>query len=184
MNGPLEREIKLRVGSASGARATIVGAGGTLLRERRLQADSILDQPDNTLSNARCALRVRVEPDRCFLTYKGQPQPSRMKLREELETGVDNPLVLFALLERLGFTVCFRYEKYREEFALGDVVVAIDETPVGTFIEIEGSDEGIIHAAATLGYDPQQFIVASYRSLFEQQCLADGVAPGNMVFES
>jgi len=136
----------------------------------------------NRLGNTRCSLRVRVEPDRCFLTYKGEPQPSRMKLREELETGVENPLVLFALLERLGFTVCFRYEKYREEFALGDVVVAIDETPVGTFIELEGSDEGISRAAATLGYGPQQFIVASYRSLFEQRCLAEGLEAGDMVF--
>jgi adenylate cyclase, class 2 len=184
MNGSLEREIKLRVNSAGDARAAIVAAGGTLLRDRRLQADAILDSADSMLRIARCALRVRIEPDRCFLTYKGQPLPSAMKLREELETGVEDPRVLFAVLERLGFTVRFRYEKYREEFALGDVIVAIDETPVGTFIEIEGSDEGIGRTAAALGYGPEHFIVSSYRSLFEEQCLAAGIASGDMVFGS
>ena len=51
---------------------------------------------------------------------------------------------------KLGFRVWFRYEKYREEFAHEDVTIAIDETPVGTFVEIEGSEQGIDHMAAAL----------------------------------
>ena len=42
------------------------------------------------------------------------------------------------VLEELGLHVWFRYEKYREEYAAEDVTIAIDETPVGTFVEIEG----------------------------------------------
>jgi adenylate cyclase class IV len=124
MKGPLEREIKLRVGSARGARASVVAAGGTLLRERRPQTDALIDRADNTLRNTCCSIRGRVEPDRCFVTYKGEPQPAPMKVRQELETGVEHPLALFALF------------------------------------------------------------VASYRSFFEQRCLADGVGLDGMVFGS
>ena len=52
-----------------------------------------------------------------------------MKLREELETSIGDGALVLAMLERLGFRVWFRSEKYREEFALADVVIAIDETP-------------------------------------------------------
>ena len=45
-------------------------------------------------------------------------------------------------------------------------MVAIDDTPIGTFVEIEG-DEAAIHAlAARLGFAPADYITASYRALF------------------
>ena len=74
-----------------------------------------------------------------------------MKIREELETVVGDGDVVLRVLEELGLQVWFRYEKYREEFAHEDVIVAIDETPVGVFVEIEGSEAGIASMAQTLG---------------------------------
>ena len=62
--------------------------------------------------------------------------------------------------------VWFRYEKYREEFSAEDVIIAIDETPVGTFVEIEGGEEHIHAAAAALGKTPADYITDSYRTLF------------------
>lgn len=182
MTGILEREIKLRFDSVEAARDAVVAAGGVQIQARRLQADSVLDTAQATLRDRRCALRVRIEPDRSFVTYKGPPQPSRMKLREEIETAVGDGTLLLALYQRLGFDVWFRSEKYREEFSLQNVVIAVDDTPIGAFVEIEGTVDGIGRAAAMLRRGPEDYVVESYRSLFVQHCLERGVEPGDMVF--
>ena len=49
------------------------------------------------------------------------------------------------------------------------MIVAIDETPVGVFVEIEGSERGIETAAAALGRTTADYIVDSYRGLFLQE---------------
>jgi adenylate cyclase class 2 len=107
-----------------------------------------------------------------------------MKLREELETIVGDGDVLLRVLEELGFTVWFRYQKYREEFAKDDVIVAIDETPVGTFVELEGSEAGITQLADALGRSPDDYLLDSYRALFEKYCADHGAPPSDMLFES
>ncbi len=83
-----------------------------------------------------------MENGKSRLTFKGPVQPGVMKIREELETVVGDGEILLRVLKELGLHVWFRYEKYREEFAHEDVIVAIDETPVGIFVEIEGSESG------------------------------------------
>ena len=75
--------------------------------------------------------------------FKGPVQPSAMNLREELETVAGDGTLLLRLLEELGFHVWFRYQKYREEFVLDDVIVAIDETPVGTYGKSKAASAGI-----------------------------------------
>jgi adenylate cyclase class 2 len=184
MSATLEREVKLRFDSAETARAAILGIGATPLHARRLQEDSLLDTDGGLLRERRCALRVRVESGRSFVTFKGPVQPSTMKLREELETFVGDGPLLLRILEALGFRVWFRYQKYREEFAVGNVIAAIDETPVGTFVEIEGCDHGIAAAAELLGRGPGDYLLDSYRSLFTHYCEEHGQAATDMVFEA
>jgi adenylate cyclase class 2 len=182
MTGTLEREIKLRFESGAAARQAIASSGARLLRPRRLQSDALLDRDGAPLRGAGCVLRVRIEEDRAFLTFKGAPQLSTMKVREELESGVaDGPLVI-GVFERLGYSVWFRYEKYREEFALDDVTIAIDDTPIGTFVEIEGPAAGIEAAAAALGRGPSDYVVLSYRALFLQYCDERGIEPSHMLY--
>ena len=151
MVATLEREIKLRFDSPDAARAAIVAIGARPLHGRRLQDDRLLDRADNQLQQQRSVLRVRTEDGRCVLTFKGPVQPSLMKLREEIETAVADTTLLLKILEALGFQVWFRYQKYREEFSLDEVTVAVDETPVGTYVEIEGTEAGINAAATALG---------------------------------
>ena len=106
-----------------------------------------------------------------------------MKVREEIETTVGDGRTLLAVLERVGLYLTFRYEKYREEFAAHEVVIAIDETPVGTFVELEGSERGIKAVAARLGRAPADYVTASYRTLFLQHRQSHGLAGTHMTFD-
>ena len=58
-----------------------------------------------------------------------------------------------------------------------------DETPVGVFVEIEGSDPGIMSMAEALGRTSADYIVDSYRTLFLQLRDQCGLAGTDMVFE-
>ena len=86
-------------------------------------------------------------------------------------------------LEQLGYSVWFRYQKYREEYALTDVVIAIDETPVGVFVELEGDEHGILEATRALGRTPDDFLLDSYRSLFMEHRRAHGQPATDMLFD-
>jgi adenylate cyclase class 2 len=178
----LEREIKLRFDSVEDARKAVLAAGCTPRLGRRLQADALLDSEDEQLRRRRCVLRVRVENGKSRVTFKGPVQPSTMKLREEFETLVGDGEVLLKIFEELGLHIWFRYEKYREEFSHDDVIVAIDETPVGIFVEVEGCEQGIENAAAALGRSQADYKLDYYRSLFLQHREAYGLDTSDMVF--
>jgi adenylate cyclase class 2 len=179
----IEREVKLRFASPEEARAAIVAAGAAPLRCRRLQADALLDTEDESLRRRQCALRIRSEAGKSLLTFKGPVQPGSMKVREEHETVIGDGEVLEHVLEELGLHVWFRYEKYREEYAAEDVTIAIDETPVGTFVEIEGGEQGILAMTQALGRSPSDFILDSYRGLFIRHRDTVGFSGNNMVFD-
>ena len=180
----LEREIKLQFASVDEARAAVVAAGCTPLLGRRLQEDVLLDTEDELLRRRRCVLRVRVETGKSRVTFKGPVQPSAMKVREEQETLVGDGEVLLRVFDELGLHIWFRYEKYREEFSHEDVTVAIDETPVGVFVEIEGAEQGIAAMADALGRTVSDYIVDSYRSLFLQRREEFGLSGPDMLFDS
>jgi adenylate cyclase class 2 len=182
MSAGLEREIKLRFDSPQLARDAVATLGATLVRPRRLQADALFDTADKALMLRQAVLRVRRDGDRSYITFKNPVPHPTIKVREEFETSVADPATMSAVFEQLGFAIWFRYEKYREEFRLRDVIVAIDETPVGTFVEIEGSEDGITAVAAQLGRSPSDYVLESYRSLFVNHCVALGVEPTHMVF--
>ena len=178
----IEREVKLRFDSPDAARAGIIAAGATPLRCRRLQEDALFDFEDESLRRRGCTLRIRTESGKSLVTFKGPSQPGTMKIREEYETVLSDGAVLQRVFEELGMHVWFRYEKYREEFAAQEVTLAIDETPVGTFVEIEGGEHGILAMAEALGRTPSDFILDSYQSLFIRHRAAAGLEGPHMVF--
>jgi len=179
----LEREIKLQFAGPAEARTAIVKAGATPIRGRRLQEDCLLDSGDEQLRRRRCVLRIRMEQGKSLLTYKGPVQPSPMKVREEIETVAGDGDALLQMFGELGFNVWFRYQKYREEFAFGDVIVALDETPIGTFVEVEGGEDGITQMAKALGCGPADYIADSYRTIFMQHRQQHDLPVTDMLFD-
>jgi adenylate cyclase class 2 len=179
----LEREVKLRFTSPEAAREVVLQSGATPLRGRRLQEDCLLDTEDGALRDRGAVLRVRLEAGKSRITFKGPPLPSPVKVREELETVVGDGEVVVGILEELGLRSWFRYQKYREEFAYEDVILAIDETPVGTFVELEGSEDGIATVAKLLGRSPGEYVLDSYRTLFVRWQREQQVTGRDMVFD-
>ena len=193
MNTHIEREIKLRYPTCNEARLAVDGLKGSPLRDRRIQDDYLLDLPNGELKHQGCALRVRIEkPDNqnkstcetTTVTFKGPPLPDVMKVREELETTVGNGKLFLRILAKAGWNVWFRYQKYREEFKRDDVVIAIDETPIGAFVELEGNELAIRSLASTLGRTTDDYIIASYQQLYVEHCTNTNQPIENMVFNS
>lgn len=167
--------------SAEAARTRVLALGATPRWPRRLQRDVIVDTADGALVSRGCALRVRDDDGDAYLTYKGAVVPGPLKVREELETSAASAECLLAILAALGYQPVFRYEKYREELAVPGALIAIDETPIGTFLEIEGLEDAIHEWAARLGFSPADYITTSYRTLWVAAG-GDAARAGDMIF--
>src|SRR4051794_33224247 len=98
----IEHEIKLRFESADAARQAVTTAGGCLVVPRRLLIDTLLDTGDQRLRDAGCGLRIRREPSRGIITFKGPVQSGAVKSREEIETTVESADDAQQIFERLG----------------------------------------------------------------------------------
>ena len=180
MAGQVETEIKLRMSGPGPAREAVARLGATLVRPRHLEDNLLLDDTGSTLAGSGRTLRLRRTGDTAVLTFKG-PRRDRegVKSRQEIEvqTAAEEADVLQAILRAIGFGPTFRYQKYRETYRLGDVEIVVDETPIGTFLEIEGPLPAIHATAAALGLGPRDYITDSYAGLF----FASG-GRGDMVF--
>jgi adenylate cyclase class 2 len=109
---------------------------------------------------------LRTAGKRAVLTFKGAKQKSRsFKVREEFETGVANRRETRKILAGLGLQPVFTYRKHRTIFRKDKLVLTVDETSVGNFIEIEGKRHEIVRFAKSLGYSRADFITASYMGL-------------------
>jgi adenylate cyclase class 2 len=178
-----ENEIKLAVRDARGTRRRLKAAGFVVAEPRVFEINLVFDTAELSLRNSSRLLRVR-KAGGVTLTYKGEPESARHKRREELEVQVSDLGTMSEILERLGYCQTFRYEKYRTEFHQPGTagVAMLDETPVGVFLELEGTPRWIDRTARMLDFDEDAYITASYGRLYLEWCAAHGVKPGNMVF--
>jgi adenylate cyclase class 2 len=204
-----ETEIKLAVRDSKAFERKVKKLGGKPARtgnSRVHELNVIFDTPDGGLAKHGQLLRIRTEsvqdgkkeiPQRVMLTFK-QPavravddDGSRFKIREETEVEVADAATLGKIFEGLGLRGWFSYEKYRTTWKLGaatrwakDLLIELDETPAGTFVELEGPPEAIDKAAEALGYSRKDYLLKNYLELYAEDCRRRGVPPGNMLFAS
>jgi adenylate cyclase, class 2 len=197
-----EVEIKLRVSSLREILACI-GQIGAVPCGRVLEQNTLFDTPDSSFWRHGRLLRLRMQtpapgngsrggPRTTILTAKSPPSSRRLiwpkkmpyKERMESELAVGKPGRWGWVLRELGFRAGFRYEKYRTSFRLRGLHLDLDETPVGIFLELEGSPAAIRQAAQALGYAPKDYIRATYWDLYAADCRRLKRTPRNMVFNS
>jgi len=182
--GNNETEIKLVAHDAAAAGRLLRKAGFRVTRRRVFEANTVFDTADRGLRQASLLLRLREAGGMATLTFKGPPLLARHKTREELEATLSSAGTCGLILERLGYQPVFRYEKYRTEFrAPGSSGLAtLDETPIGVYVELEGSPRWIDGTARRLGFRERDYITESYGRLYLDWCEARGLPPSNMVF--
>lgn len=181
----VETEVKILFkASPQDARDLIERAGYTASEPRTLESDQLFDRPPSALRNADQLLRLRRSGARSTVTYKGPANRERYKSREEIEFDVSDPSAFELVLNRLGYTPGFRYEKFRTKFAAPPGIITIDETPIGVFLELEGPSEWIDSTAVRLGFGPSEYCTLSYGALYREYLRSHQGAPGNMVFDS
>ena len=93
---------------------------------------------------------------------------------------MEKPAELQAILENLGYEQIHRYQKYREEWRLGGVIICLDRTPIGDFVEFEG--DAASRLAERFGLDPKDAELRSYLKLYEDYRKTEPTAPEEMVF--
>jgi adenylate cyclase class 2 len=183
--GTQETEIKLAVKDARSVRRRLRAAGFVVSRPRVFEANTVFDTPELSLRASSRLLRIRQAGRVATITCKGVPETGKYKSREELELEIGNAAAMMSIMERLGYHRVFRYEKYRTEFRQPrrSGVAMLDETPVGVYLELEGTPHWIDLSARRLGFEESDYITASYGRVYLDWCAASGRQPGDMTFE-
>jgi adenylate cyclase, class 2 len=165
---------------------------GKMLRVRvERAADSVADRGRHR--HRAKARGAQLDGEAALLTFKGpvrreessephggsarKVRGGRYKIREEREARVADAALLARILEALGLRPSFRYEKYRSTYrlpGLAGLTLDLDETPIGDFLELEGSRAAIDRSAVMLGYGPADYITKSYGRLFLDEVRGSG----------
>ncbi len=165
-----EIEIKLPVGDAREARAKILSLKARLTRERHAEENVLYDFEDLRLIGKKQAVRLRRTGQKGFLTFKDTPRQARsFKIRREFETALSSPAQAAKILKSLGLKAVFSYRKHRTLFVKGRLRIALDETSIGNFVELEGEQHEIARFAEAMGFERGDFIKADYVTLIKEK---------------
>ena len=161
-----EVEIKFRVNQVRALARLLRAAGFRQVTPRTHEQNTLYDLPGRILRKRGEVLRLRKYGDIWLLTHKEKGKVIRHKSRVETETKIADGEKLEKILQSLGYTPTFRYEKFRAEWSDGKGHVVVDETPIGCFGEIEGPARWIDRTAQLLSIDRSSYITQSYVELF------------------
>jgi adenylate cyclase class 2 len=185
-----EIELKFPVPDIDALQSRLPALGFVLETPRLFESNTLYDTPARILRDSHQILRIRQYGERWVVTHKRHPddedpaaESSPYKIRIETETSVGDGPALAEVFTRLGYSPVFRYEKYRTEWSSGSSHLVIDETPIGTFAELEGPIEWIDSSLAQLGIDPATCLTESYGKLFLSWKARTGSPADNLTFD-
>ena len=138
---------------------------------------------------ARTLLTFKSPPAELAIGDVGPAGDRRHKVREEIETELTDGATMQRIFEGLGLRGWFRYEKYRTTYVLPGrhawakgLLIEVDETPIGTFVELEGQAAAIDRAAKELGFSTRDYVLKNYLVLYVEECKRRGEEPRDMLF--
>lgn len=176
----VERELKFAEVDHNELRARLQELEAEQQGPPALEDNFIFDR-DGELAEAKKLLRLRVDRNGCKITYKGPARyEGKIKIRDEHETALGDMETGRAIVEALGYVQVARYQKYREEWLLGSLVICLDHTPIGDFAEFEG--EGCDRVAKRCGLDVESAERRNYLRLYEDYVAEHPDAGREMVF--
>src|SRR3989338_4036360 len=159
---PIESEVKIKIDNLDAIKAKILEIRAEPYKKKVLETDEYFDNKKKLRKSGEI-LRLR---NNSILTYKGPAQKKqKIKVAEEIEVMVDNGAYTKEIFMKLGYLPTLKKEKYRESYILHLTKICIDETPMGNYLEIEGSKEGVFDVAKRLGFTDKVFITKSYNAL-------------------
>ena len=180
-----EIEVKIPAPDLGAVREKLHEAGAMLHAARHDETNDLYDDAGRKLSGSGRTVRLRRAAGKAILTYKGAARfQDGVKIREEREVEVSDAGEAEAILAGLGLERSFRYEKRREEWDADGCVVALDETPIGTFVEIEGHPLAIRKLITRLALDPSEAIPYSYTELYLRRRNDEPELPPDMVWKT
>ncbi|MCC6146045.1 MAG: class IV adenylate cyclase [Anaerolineaceae bacterium] len=183
-NNHLEIEVKFYVGQLSKLEERLQAMGARLVQPRTHELNLRFDTLKGKLRAKHQVLRLRRD-QKTWLTFKGPSAPgAAIALRQEIEFEVSSFEDAKLFLESLGYKTYIIYEKYRQVFDTGEVLVMLDELPYGHFVEIEGADAGVLERAASrLGLNWEARSTASYLELFHRVKTKYDLKAENLCFD-
>ena len=177
-----ERELKFGAVELPQVRDRLLELQAERVAPPAFEDNWIFDRGKGELQKEGAVLRLRVDGHGAQLTLKGPAKwEETTKVRSELETRLDDAEVMQEILRRLGYTVARRYQKMREEWRLGAIIICLDHTPIGDFVEFEGQDADKL--AKRCGFAPDAAERRSYLELYEDHLKANPDEPSDMVFK-
>ena len=190
MDEPLEIEVKLRIASREEAIARLGRLGAEPREDRHFEDNEIYDTESRALARVGSLLRLRVTDGKGLITFKEKVETDlEAKVRREVETAVSDPAAVRSILGKLGLVKVYRYQKHRSYYGWSDhggegkLCIALDETPIGVFVELEGDAESIDRAARIMGYTRNDYILDDYRSLHLAYLRERDLPDGDLVFD-
>ena len=123
------------------------------------------------MKNKNSILRIRRMGEKSFFEYKEKlsgENKNNIRINEEISIEIDDFGKARRILEKIGFELKMKINKYRTSYRIMESYVEIDEIEgIPTFLEIEGEPEKISKIIDILGLKNKKIVSFNIFELFK-----------------